>query len=68
LAVIYFELVMGDLPWLASDPPSLLKKILQYPISGKLKNSNKVFHLMNMKKLTNFSMFFMERCLTIDET
>lgn len=28
LAVIYYEMVMGDLPWLASDPSSLLKKIM----------------------------------------
>lgn len=57
LAVMYYEMVMGDLPWLASDPPSLLKKILQHPIVNKLKNC----------KITNFSIYFLERCLTVDE-
>jgi calcium-dependent protein kinase len=29
MAVIYYEMIMGELPWLASDPQSLFKKIMQ---------------------------------------
>ncbi|CAK60875.1 unnamed protein product (macronuclear) [Paramecium tetraurelia] len=57
LAVIYFEMVFGNLPWLASDPQSLLKKILSQPIIEKLKQA----------KISQFSMYFLEKTLTIDE-
>ena len=50
-------MVMGELPWLASDPQSLLKKILQQPIISKLKQA----------KVSNFSIYFLERSLMIDE-
>lgn len=57
LAVIYYEMVMGDLPWLASDPSSLLKKIMSQPIIQKLQRT----------KISQFSLYFLEKTLTIDE-
>ena len=54
LAVIYYEMLNGDLPWLASDPSSLLKMILQQPIINKLKSSKVIFFLLNGDKLKKY--------------
>ncbi|KRX04744.1 Protein kinase-like domain [Pseudocohnilembus persalinus] len=54
LGMIFYEMLFGDLPWMANDPKCLLQKILNDPVNCKRKNislSKESIELLKMSLL-----------------